>query len=235
MVGFKRKAISNPPSFGEILANRRQGLKKSISEAAKEISISEKYLNALEGGKYDQLPGEVYLKNFLKTYSKYLGLDYQKLIACYQEEKKVYEKTKLGLLNDFKKPVARVSSFHFVVTPKLIRGLIIATLVICCLVYLGLKVRAIMSPPLLIVNSPAADLNISKNFIEIQGEVEKEAVLEINSQQVLVNPDGTFSEIIDLMPGVNLIEIQATKRHGNKATVYRQIIVSQEEEGLNNE
>jgi len=230
MVGFRRKEISNPLCLGEQLKGRRVELNITLAEVAKKVCISKNYLEALEEGRYDELPGEVYLKNFLKVYTKFLNLDYKHLLECCQSEKKIYNKTKQHKVNDFKKPVERVSRFNFVATPKIIKGLIVVALAICCLAYLGIKVQGIMEPPFLIVHSPANNLNTSQNFIEINGEAGKEATLEINGQQVLANSDGFFKETVDLLPGVNSIEIKAKKRHGKEIAIYRQIIFINQEE-----
>ena len=78
MVGFSSKEISNPPSLSERLKNRRQKLGIDLTEAAKDTSISVKYLTAIESGQHNKLPGEVYAKSFLKVYAKFLGLDYRR-------------------------------------------------------------------------------------------------------------------------------------------------------------
>lgn len=226
MVGFRRKKISNLPCLGEQLKNRREELKVILSEAAKQISVSRNYLQALEEGQYEKLPGEVYIRNFLKVYAKFLNLDCQQILDCYQSEKRIYNIIRHNKVNDFKKPVERVSQFHFIATPKVIKGIVVGILAICCLIYLGVKVKGIMEPPFLAVASPADNLNTSQNFVEVRGEVELEAVLEINGQQVLAEQDGSFRETIDLLPGVNIIEIRAEKRHGKETTIYRQIVVT---------
>ena len=225
MVGFRYKEISNPPRLGERLKDCRQKLGVSLSEAAEATNISVKYLAAIEAGEFNKLPGEVYTKSFLKVYTKFLGLDSDESLAVFQSEQKIYTKTRKNKDGDFKKPVARISRLHLVVTPRIIRGIVIGFLALACLVYLGLKVKAIMAPPVLTVSQPADNLITEQNFIEIRGQVEPEAILEINGQQVLADEKGNFSETIDLQPGVNPIIIKAEKRHGKQSKIYRQVVV----------
>jgi cytoskeletal protein RodZ len=224
MTSFYSKVISNQPTLGETLVQRRTELGLSLEEIATASNISIRYLQALESGNYRQIPGEVYTRSFLKTYAKLLGLNFQDLIAVYETEKKIYAKTKTDI-KDFRKPVIRVSQLHLVVTPKIVRGVIVGILALACLVYLGLKINRIMTPPQLIIESPQDNLITKQSFVAVKGKVEKESTLEINGQKVLADSNGNFYETIDLQPGVNTIEIMAEKRHGQKTKIFKQVVV----------
>lgn len=227
MTSFRSKKISNPLSLGERLKAQRQKLNISLSQAARETSISLKYLSALESGSHQQLPGEVYAKSFLKVYTKFLGLEPAEFLALFQTEQKIYIKTNKDQKTDFSQPVERVSRFQLTVTPKILRGLIVLLLAISVLVYLGVKIKAIVTPPILLVETPVNNLVIDKNFIEVVGQTEPEVILKINGQSVIANQSGYFSEGIDLQTGVNIIEITAEKRHGQQTKVYRQVVVNE--------
>ena len=56
-------------------ARLRQGV--DFSRAETDTKIRAKYLQALEGERFEVLPGETYVKGFLRTYAEYLGLDGQ--------------------------------------------------------------------------------------------------------------------------------------------------------------
>lgn len=62
----------------------KQGL--TIKDVERETSIRAKYLEALEEGKYEDLPNEVYVKGFIRNYAKCLNLDAEKLVQEYREE-----------------------------------------------------------------------------------------------------------------------------------------------------
>jgi cytoskeleton protein RodZ len=61
--------------IGESLreARTRRGL--SPADVHRAIRIRERYLTALEEERWDMLPGEAYVRGFLKTYADFLGLD----------------------------------------------------------------------------------------------------------------------------------------------------------------
>jgi cytoskeleton protein RodZ len=79
--------------IGESLreARTRRGL--TPADVHKAIRIRERYLTALEEERWDMLPGEAYVRGFLKTYADFLGLDgnlyldeYSSRIRPYAEE-----------------------------------------------------------------------------------------------------------------------------------------------------
>ncbi len=226
MVGFSIKKISNPLSLSESLKSKREEQGIDLFDAAKKINVSAKYLQALESGRLDFLPGEVYAKNFIKVYAEFLGFNSAELISAYQSEKKIYGKTSKIKNQEFKKPIEKVSSTHFIITPKIFRSLLVALLAFICIAYLVTRVKAITDPPELVVDFPASDLVVNEELIEIKGRVEKEAVLEINGQKILVDQDGGFLETINLQKGINIIEVKAVKRHGRENKVYRQIVLN---------
>ena len=62
-------------------ARVRQGLE--FAEIETGTKIRGKYLRALEDEHFDVLPGETYIKGFLRTYAEYLGLDGQLYVDEY--------------------------------------------------------------------------------------------------------------------------------------------------------
>lgn len=225
MSSFSAKVISNPLSVGEQLKQARLTTGVGLKEIAKEINVSLKYLQALESGDHKLLPGEVYAKNFLRAYLKFLNLDEKDFIDKFSSEQTLYSKTSTG--KDFKKPVARISRINLLVAPKVLRGIVIFLLAVAVLVYLGREIKAIVAPPALVVSSPAENIQIASSFIEVTGVTEQDTILSINGQQVLIDEQGRFNELIDLQTGVNIIEVTAEKRHGKQTTIYRQVVVEE--------
>ena len=62
-------------------ARLRQGLE--LPEVEQATKIRGKYLRALEDEQFDILPGQTYVKGFLRAYSEYLGLDGQLYVDEY--------------------------------------------------------------------------------------------------------------------------------------------------------
>ncbi len=60
--------------IGRLLKEARKERGLSLSQVSQELLIQEKYLQALEEGNYELIPGEAYQRAFFRAYSEYLGL-----------------------------------------------------------------------------------------------------------------------------------------------------------------
>jgi cytoskeleton protein RodZ len=64
---------------GKKLHEARTRRKLSLKEAEEATKIRGRYLQAIENGEWDQLPGDTYGRAFIRTYGRYLGLDGERL------------------------------------------------------------------------------------------------------------------------------------------------------------
>ncbi|MBI78240.1 MAG: hypothetical protein CMM53_10760 [Rhodospirillaceae bacterium] len=58
---------------------------RDLFEVANDLRIREVYLQAIEEGRFDQLPGPTYATGFVRAYATYLGLDVKEVMQCYME------------------------------------------------------------------------------------------------------------------------------------------------------
>lgn len=75
------------PTVGEILRSEREKKGLSIKDIEKATSIRALYLTAIEDDNYGVIPGEVYLKGFIRNYANHLGLDAKELLNLYRQVK----------------------------------------------------------------------------------------------------------------------------------------------------
>jgi cytoskeleton protein RodZ len=73
-------------AIGERLREARMRQRIDIAEVESATKIRAKYLRALENEEFSLLPGNTFVKTFLRTYAEYLGLDAQLLIEEYRVE-----------------------------------------------------------------------------------------------------------------------------------------------------
>jgi len=73
--------------IGAALAERRKVRGLTIEKVTQSIKIRIPYLKGIEKGDWNELPGEVYAKGFVKRYAGFLGLDGEKLLAPYLAER----------------------------------------------------------------------------------------------------------------------------------------------------
>lgn len=82
--------------IGNFLRERREARGISLIEAEKDLKIRKKYLQALEEGNLDVIPGKTYIIGYLRNYSKYLGIDEENINQIIQTFNNL-EKKKTGL------------------------------------------------------------------------------------------------------------------------------------------
>ena len=71
--------------IGPALREARESLGKSLDEASRDTKIKLDHLQALERESFEVLGGDVYVRGTLRSYSSYLGLDPDKVLAAYAE------------------------------------------------------------------------------------------------------------------------------------------------------
>jgi cytoskeleton protein RodZ len=72
--------------IGARLREARMRAKIDINEVEVRTKIRAKYLRAIENEEWDLLPGEVYVKSFLRTYGNFLGLDTRQLLDDFKRQ-----------------------------------------------------------------------------------------------------------------------------------------------------
>ncbi len=72
-------------TLGQYLRGARETRGVDLRDAAQHTRISIHYLKALEEEDFSRLPGEVFVKGFLKNYGKFLRLDESEVMKKYEE------------------------------------------------------------------------------------------------------------------------------------------------------
>ena len=71
---------------GTMLREARQGFGRDIPQISAALRIRTAYLQAIEEGRYDVLPGPTYTVGFIRAYSEYLGLDGVEMVRRFKQE-----------------------------------------------------------------------------------------------------------------------------------------------------
>ncbi len=74
------------PSVGVLFRQARLKLKRDVSEVAQMLRIRKEYLQAIEDGRYSDLPGHTYAIGFVRAYASNLGLDPDEIVQKFKEE-----------------------------------------------------------------------------------------------------------------------------------------------------
>lgn len=82
-------ARPEPTSVGARLRLERELLGMSIEEVARATRIPVTSLERVENDRFDDLPGEVFVRGFLRSYAKTVGLDGDEILAQYGTARRV--------------------------------------------------------------------------------------------------------------------------------------------------
>ncbi len=72
--------------LGSRLRRAREARGLTLEDAERDTRISRRYLQALENEEFDVIPAPVYARGFLRSYSQYLGLDPQEMLALFPRD-----------------------------------------------------------------------------------------------------------------------------------------------------
>jgi cytoskeletal protein RodZ len=214
MVGFTRKKVESH-TLGEKLKMVREDANVSLNEISKATKIRKIYLEKLENGKFDELPPEVYVRGFLKSYAKYLGIELSDVMRLYEKEQGIAENIKK--LNEPKVRKKRIQLPSVTITPNVFAIGVFILLVLAGFVYFYQEVGKFSQEPRLVILQPTNNVSIEGNTVDIVGITEKDSKITINQQPVFVNEKGEFKETISLQQGVNELEIKSMNRFDNEA------------------
>ena len=82
-------------NFGSYLRNERELRGIPLEEIADNTKIHMRFLEALENNHYDKLPGEVFVKGYIRSYAKTIGTDVEEILAIYDESAGKEKKDKI--------------------------------------------------------------------------------------------------------------------------------------------
>jgi flagellar biosynthesis protein FlhG len=86
---------SDPPCFsGNILKKIRNSMGVELCEIASHTKIGRQHLNNIENEKFEQLPAEVFLKGYLRTFAEHLSLDSEKVVNDYMTKYHLWRENK---------------------------------------------------------------------------------------------------------------------------------------------
>lgn len=221
-MAFVIRKFDYTESLGEKLKTIRKSAGLTLSEMATKTKIRKTFLQAFEAGQFAKLPDPVYARNFLKVYVQALGGDVKYFIEQFEAECGTCDFTKNARL-----PRARAHTLQFLVASRFVKVFALSLVGIAIVGYLGIQVRAIISPPELMVFTPTDGILTQEALISVTGQAQEGARVQINGMDILLSKDGTFDVDVALERGLNVIAIESTKRYSKPATEYRRVVLGE--------
>ncbi len=82
---------------GAMLRQQREALGLDLTDVAAALRIKPAYLEALEAGRPDELPGAVYAIGFIRAYADHLGLDSREMLRLFKQQSTLSRQSRISL------------------------------------------------------------------------------------------------------------------------------------------
>jgi cytoskeletal protein RodZ len=77
------------PTVGQYLRELREERKMSVEEVSRATRVPMASVERIETDRFDELPGEVFVRGFLKSYARSLGVSSDEVLARYTASRRV--------------------------------------------------------------------------------------------------------------------------------------------------
>lgn len=202
--------------MGEKLFRFRNEKGVSLEEVACRINVKKEYLEKIEKNALSDLPPEVYVRGYLKKYAAFIGLEEGVILGQYKKERGI-QKSLLAFNCPADESLIK-SGFSLSVTPRFLAFFSFLLLFLFSSVYFYREIKKFSQNPLLVLSTSQTNFSVDKDWVEIEGAVEKDSRVFINDQVALVNDEGKFKEKIFLRKGDNQIIVKATNKFKKETT-----------------
>lgn len=211
--GFEIKKVAQE-TLGEYLYSIRQHLGLTIEEVAQKTAIFEKFILALEEGKYQVLPPDVYVLGFLKKLAELYRISCEDITAQFKKEKGITLESFREKITPQKGWRAMVSQIS--ITPTFLTVVSGAVLGLGAFVYILFQAFSVNHTPSLTIMEPKADTVLQGSSVVVKGKTEPGITVTVNDQNVLVQSDGNFETTLGVAPGQKDFRFVATNRFGKQ-------------------
>lgn len=198
--------------IGKVLSDARKHKKFTLDDVHKFVKIHPKFLKALEEGDYEVFSNEIHAKGFLKNYAEFLELDVDRILALWRRE----YGDKFGIESSKNFKVKKLDSAKLVVTPGLILTIASIFLIFGFFGYLFYQYRSYSGAPKLEIYSPKNNIVVNSEVLDVTGKTDRDSVLLINNQRVILDKDGTFATSIKLKSGLNTLSFLSVNKLGKE-------------------
>lgn len=223
MTGFISKPIVISQTIGERLAKVRSAQGLSLAYAARACGIRAEYLSAIETGQYNDLPGEIYGREFIKTYARFLSVNPQEAAAEYFLERQgSAANVAIRAINPFRHSFGSFNDFFSRVFAWR-AGMFLASA--GAFLFLVFFLRSFLALPTVAFSSPAEHYFSPDGRVILSGRGSGLAELELNGTRLAVDEQGFFKETLSLAVGTTLLKLEGRDRFGRQRTFWRAITV----------
>lgn len=219
-MSFRSRTLVTPDNVGERLRQLREESKLTLDAVASQLNISIKHLQAIEESRYQDLPGKVYARNFVRRYIELVGLNVETAMEKFDQEYAVLTAPQQRRQSILPQRAQAEQPWWLRHSRLLFAGAVVAIVA----GYFGWQIVRLVTPPQLTVTQPETDVLVRTSMLTITGSTEPSAEVRINNETAEVSATGEFSVPVDLQVGLNTIKITAKKKRSGEQVVIRQVL-----------
>ncbi|HSD98520.1 MAG TPA: helix-turn-helix domain-containing protein [Patescibacteria group bacterium] len=210
-------------NVGDKIKEERKEKGVTLEQVAKATKIRASFLEAIENGEYEKLPGSSYAHGFVKNYLEYLELPVSEYLARFRREYDGERQRKLipeGMIGK-----ENISLKRFSIRQAIWLGGIV---ILALFVYLFYQYRAAFFPPQLIVDSPKENAVVAAQAIAVSGITDPNVAVTINALPAYVDANGKFTKQLPVFPGNLVITVKAVNSFGKISSIERHVQIKVE-------
>ena len=212
MVFVRRPLESEAKTLGERLRLLRRTQAVTMDMLVEATRIQRGYLEALEWGRYHELPDPLYTRNFIRAYARYLGADEVYFLELFAQEV-----ARSDLLAPHRLPRMRARRLLFLSLPQ-----ILAAAGIACVFFLGVfwllsRIFVVFRPPHVEIITPDFASVTTVPYVLVSGVAEDtDTAIRVQGKSVPLSPQGMFSLEVPLKVGPNTLFISGRSRYSSE-------------------
>lgn len=202
-------------SFEQFFATKIKERGISLKKLADVTGIAPMHIESLLRGDFDAMPSAPYFRGYLLRLGEELGFDGEEWWRRIRKD---------GLTkNSGAADVLPRNRFMKEAPPKYLWAIAVAALIV---IYFAFQAPRILGKPTLTVNFPSSNpYATSSSTITISGTVVNADAVYLNgTQEIAVNPDGSWQQTVLLGAGPNPFEISAKKFLGGETSLTETIL-----------
>lgn len=221
-MSFSTKQIKSN-TLGDLLSRTRYSRGWELKDVEKKTGISVNTLKILEANDFYKLSSPAHARGSLQRYSEFLNLDSTEIIKRFKQECI----QSLSSSSDSRLSRKQTRPHKLALGSRVSKILVVAVVILLILFYLTVSIkRAVLTPQIEII-APSEDLITKESGLIIKGKTGRGVDIFINNQAVGQINNGYFEQKIELLPGLNVVEISGKKKYSKKATVYRRVVLEE--------
>lgn len=210
-------------TVGKLLKSQRKRKKLTLDDVTDATKVHRKYLKALESDDCSIFSNKIHATGFLKLYAEYLELDVNQVLAFWRREFEG-DFDKKAINNSKKISFAGIENSKLLITPGVIFAVLISVVIVGFFGYLFVQYNQYSGAPSLYIYNPSDNQVVSEDLLDVLGKTERDSVLFINNQRVVLNTDGSFATSLKLSEGLNTLSFSAVNKLGKETEQVKTII-----------